>query len=91
MSGRPKLNIDEAFETEEDDAVRSYGSTTESTPLKPKRGMSSEENTVVVRVEDPKDRGKFSRLKLPDDTLSKDSDSLIQCDPYCRKYDAKDG
>ncbi|CAN7988053.1 unnamed protein product [Ixodes pacificus] len=81
MSGKAKFTIDDAFEDEGDDAVRSYGSTTESSALK----GGTREECLVVRVEDDRTR----RLRLPEDTLSKDSDSLIQCDG--RKYDAKDG
>lgn len=78
MSVKDKFTIDDAFEAEGDDAVRLYGSTTESTALK--RG--SREEGLVVCVQD-------SSRRLPDDALSKDSDSLIQSDG--RKYDAKDG
>ncbi|CAN8016735.1 hypothetical protein HPB47_008888 [Ixodes persulcatus] len=81
MSGKAKFTIDDAFEDEGDDAVRSYGSTTESSALK----GGTREECLVVRVEDDRTR----RLRLPEDTLSKDSDSLIQCDG--RKYDARDG
>lgn len=96
MSGKPNFSIDDAFEPGDDDTVRTYGSTTESTPLKPRQEMTAAES-VVVRVEEPKERnnwitcGTNLRLKLPEDTLSKDSDSLIQCDPHCHKYDARDG
>ncbi|XP_077510493.1 uncharacterized protein LOC144121253 isoform X2 [Amblyomma americanum] len=96
MSGKPNFTIDDAFEPDDDDIVRTYGSTTESTPLKPRQDMTAPDS-VAVRVEEPKDRnnrsgcGKPLRLKLPEDNLSKDSDSLIQCDPNCHKYDARDG
>ncbi|CAN7986378.1 unnamed protein product [Ixodes hexagonus] len=79
MSG--KFSIDDAFESEGDDAVRSYGSTTGGTALK----RSSKEEGIVVRVEEPSERTR--RLRVPDDTLSRDSDSLIQSDGR----DAKDG
>lgn len=86
-----KFTIDDAFETEDDETVRCYG-TTESTPLKPK----SSENVIVsvadpflVKVEEPT-KGKFGRLKITNDSLSKDSDSLIQSDVYGKdKYDSR--
>ncbi|XP_064460318.1 transmembrane protein 134-like [Ornithodoros turicata] len=90
MSQKQKFTIDDAFEPEDDDAIRTYGSTTESTPLKPKRGLSPDES-IVVRVEDSKERGMLSRLKLPDDALSKDSDSLIQGEMGHSKYNTKEG
>ncbi|KAH8039906.1 hypothetical protein HPB51_009162 [Rhipicephalus microplus] len=97
MSGKSNFTIDDAFDPDDDDIVRTYGSTTESTPLKPRQQQQAMTATdsVVVRVEEPsKDRSSnkpLSRLKLPEDNLSKDSDSLIQCDPNFQKYDARDG
>ncbi|KAL1428407.1 hypothetical protein MTO96_002786 [Rhipicephalus appendiculatus] len=98
MSGKSNFTIDDAFDPDDDDIVRTYGSTTESTPLKPRQQHDmTATDSVVVRVEEPsKDRNScsnkpLSRLKLPEDNLSKDSDSLIQCDPNFQKYDARDG
>lgn len=84
------FTIDDAFETEcDDEAVRTYGSTTESTPLKPKRNVLSE-NSIVVKVDDifkDSNRG-LDRLKIPEDAISKDSDSLIHDVYYSTdKYD----
>lgn len=59
MSGKAKFTIDDAFEDEGDDAVRSYGSTTESSALK----GGTREECLVVRVEDDRTR----RLRLPED------------------------
>ncbi|KAH7955441.1 hypothetical protein HPB52_000885 [Rhipicephalus sanguineus] len=97
MSGKSNFTIDDAFDPDDDDIVRTYGSTTESTPLKPRTQDMTATDSVVVRVEEPsRDRNScsnkpLSRLKLPEDNLSKDSDSLIQCDPNFQKYDARDG
>ncbi|XP_050025093.1 transmembrane protein 134 isoform X2 [Dermacentor andersoni] len=96
MSGKSNFTIDDAFDPDDDDIVRTYGSTTESTPLKPRQDMTATDS-VAVRVEEPRDRNNRSscskplRLKLPEENLSKDSDSLIQCDQSFQKYDARDG
>lgn len=91
-----KFSIDDAFDDEEDDIIRSYGATTESTPLKPKPKTLALPNHVdeglVVRVEPTKDRLRLANQKVPDDSLSKDSDSLIQSDIFnSEKYDSQKG
>ncbi|CAM1325771.1 TMEM134 (predicted) [Pycnogonum litorale] len=94
-SNRNQFTIDDAFETDEDDAVRMYGSTIESVPLKPKNRDILMTDNVYIRVQDPK--AKDSNLtknlqadrsiKIPDDALSKDSDSLINDGNSVQKFD----
>ncbi|XP_059487406.1 transmembrane protein 134 [Neocloeon triangulifer] len=76
---RRRFTIEDAFEEETDDAIRVYGSTTERSPLKPKvrtNGTIPEDN-IVVRIDNGEPRSPVP-LKSPDDTASRDSDSLIQ-------------
>ncbi|CAG7823015.1 unnamed protein product [Allacma fusca] len=88
----PMFSIDDAFEEENTDAIRVYGATTttERSPLKPKRVSSPaaisavSSDGVAVHIQDPINplsikpiiRG-ITKLKSCDDTISKDSDSLI--------------
>ena len=53
-----KFSIDDAFESDEEDPIRVYGSTTESAPLRSKR-----------RPEDQKDSREFSREVSFSDTV----------------------
>jgi hypothetical protein len=48
-----RFTIDDAFEEENDDAIRVYGSTTERSPLKPKNRNIMSEDSIIVRIEDP--------------------------------------
>jgi hypothetical protein len=48
-----RFTIDDAFEEENDDAIRVYGSTTERSPLKQKNRNIMSEDSIIVRVEDP--------------------------------------
>lgn len=48
-----RFTIDDAFEEENDEAIRVYGSTTERSPLKPKNRNVISEDSIIVRIEDP--------------------------------------
>jgi len=48
-----RFSIDDAFEEENDEAIRVYGSTTERSPLKPKNRNMISEDSIIVRIEDP--------------------------------------
>lgn len=48
-----RFTIDDAFEEENDEAIRVYGSTTERSPLKPKNKNMISEDSIIVRIEDP--------------------------------------
>jgi hypothetical protein len=48
-----RFTIDDAFEEENDEAIRVYGSTTERSPLKPKNRTIISEDSIIVRIEDP--------------------------------------
>jgi hypothetical protein len=48
-----RFTIDDAFEEENDEAIRVYGSTTERSPLKPKNRNMISEDSIIVRIEDP--------------------------------------
>ncbi|KAG8182110.1 hypothetical protein JTE90_018381 [Oedothorax gibbosus] len=79
LGSKSNFTIDDAFETEDDDVLKNYGTTTESTPLKP--GRNNRGDSLSIRIEDPGlDRGRFGKLKLTGDNFSKDSDSLIHGD-----------
>lgn len=78
---------EEPMENDED-IVHIYGTTIESTPLKPKLNSISDDS-VVVKIEDKYKEKFLERLKIPYDTVSKDSDSLIQDIYYqTEKYDS---
>ncbi|XP_071447977.1 transmembrane protein 134 [Hetaerina americana] len=84
---KDRFSIDDAFEEENDDAIRVYGSTTERSPLKPKNRHVIPEDSIVVRIEDPNKCSRTvtstaTKMKLPEDTASRDSDSLIQDGSY---------
>lgn len=84
----------EGFDNEDDDdVVQIYGTSIESAPLKPKR-TSIPEDSIVVKIEDRfRDMKILDRLRLPDDAMSKDSDSLINAANYYspEKYDPRNG
>ncbi|KDR22427.1 uncharacterized protein LOC110826896 [Zootermopsis nevadensis] len=78
-----RFTIDDAFEEENDEAIRVYGSTTERSPLKPKSRNMISEDSIIVRIEDPIRTASTitstaPRFKTSDDATSRDSDSLIQ-------------
>nr|CAD7202571.1 unnamed protein product [Timema douglasi] len=80
-----KFTIDDAFEEENDEAIRIYGSTTEISPLKPKQRNIITDDSIIVRVENPNRSTTISttpRFKSADDSISRDSDSLIQDGGY---------
>ena len=52
-SREKRFTIDDAFEEENDEAIRVYGSTTERSPLKPKNRNIVSEDSIIVRIEDP--------------------------------------
>ncbi|KAL7732832.1 hypothetical protein ACLKA6_005964 [Drosophila palustris] len=76
-NGTRGFSIHDAFEEEEEEAIRVYGSTVISTPMRggvsgsAKQGRSTED--VSIRIQDPKGYNKYA-----EDTTSRDSDSLIQ-------------
>lgn len=71
QSGKEKrFSIHDAFEEETDEAIRVYGSTVISTPMRAKTRSTDD---VTIRIQDPKNYNKYS-----EDTTSRDSDSLIQ-------------
>lgn len=63
-----QFSIDDAFEEDNEEMIRVYGSTTERSPLKPKNRNFSD--NVVVRIEEP-ERAPITipqpRLKFGDD------------------------
>ncbi|CAD7083408.1 unnamed protein product [Hermetia illucens] len=63
------FSIHDAFEEETDEAIRVYGSTVISTPV---RAKTRSIDDVTIRVHDPRN------FKYTEDTTSRDSDSLIQ-------------
>lgn len=66
-----RFSIDDAFEEENDEAIKIYGSTTERSPLKPKnRSITSEESTVV-KIDDSNHHSESSRLTFTDDVCIK--------------------
>ncbi|CAL8115756.1 unnamed protein product [Orchesella dallaii] len=83
------FSIDDAFEEEHNDAIRVYGATTttERSPLKPKSNgtTSVATDSVSVHIHDPPNplnvrpiiRGLTKLKGTGDDSVSKDSDSLI--------------
>ncbi|XP_075219205.1 uncharacterized protein LOC142323453 [Lycorma delicatula] len=78
--GAKRFSIDDAFEEENDEAIKVYGSTTERSPLKPKNRSITSDESIIVRIDDQ--TSKNARLKFSDDTLSRDSDSLIHDGGY---------
>ncbi|XP_055380686.1 transmembrane protein 134 [Condylostylus longicornis] len=68
MSREKRFSIHDAFEEETDEAIRVYGSTVISTPIRQSRCTDD----ITIRVNDPRN------YKYTDDTTSRDSDSLIQ-------------
>nr|CAD7442229.1 unnamed protein product [Timema bartmani]CAD7457827.1 unnamed protein product [Timema tahoe] len=65
-----KFTIDDAFEEENDEAIRIYGSTTEISPLKPKQRNIISDDSIIVRVENPNRSTTISttpRFKSADD------------------------
>uniref|UniRef100_A0A1B6E2C2 Transmembrane protein 134 n=1 Tax=Clastoptera arizonana TaxID=38151 RepID=A0A1B6E2C2_9HEMI len=72
-----RFSIDDAFEEEIDDIVKVYGSTTECSPLKPKQRNLITEDVVAGNINEPNSGSRITRLQFSDDTLSRDSDSLI--------------
>ncbi|GFQ89412.1 uncharacterized protein TNCT_330661 [Trichonephila clavata] len=91
LGSKSNFTIDDAFETEDDDVLKTYGTTTESTPLKPVRSNRIDSTNLTIRIDDPSlDRGRFGKLKLTGDSFSKDSDSLIHGDSIRpEKFDTK--
>lgn len=88
LGNKTKFTIDDAFETEDDDVLKTYGTTTESTPLKPSKSSMFDKANISVRIDDPiPDRARFGKLKLTGDSFSKDSDSLIHGDIRPEKFD----
>ncbi|KAL9906507.1 transmembrane protein 134 [Glossina fuscipes] len=65
-----RFSIHDAFEEETDEAIRVYGSTVISTPMRSKQRSTDD---VSIRIQDPKGYNKYN-----EDTTSRDSDSLIQ-------------
>ncbi|XP_014092533.1 transmembrane protein 134 [Bactrocera oleae] len=65
-----RFSIHDAFEEETDEAIRVYGSTVISTPIRAKQRSTDD---VSIRIQDPKNYTKYA-----EDTTSRDSDSLIQ-------------
>ena len=67
------FSIDECFEEEKDEAIRIYGSTTETSPLHPRPGVLKNmvKDSVAVRIEDEASKKKVfnftNLLKVPDD------------------------
>jgi len=51
-NGARGFSIHDAFEEETDEAIRVYGSTVISTPMRGKQGRSTED--VSIRIQDPK-------------------------------------
>lgn len=65
LGNKNKFTIDDAFETEDDDVLKTYGTTTESTPLKPAKVSVFEKANCSVRIDDPlPDRARFGKLKF---------------------------
>ncbi|XP_035225668.1 uncharacterized protein LOC118198162 isoform X2 [Stegodyphus dumicola] len=91
LGNKSNFTIDDAFEADDDDVLKTYGSTTESTPLKPIRNFRQDSSNCAVRIDDPStDRSRFGKLKLTGDSFSKDSDSLIHGDSiHAEKFDSK--
>ncbi|XP_063219413.1 transmembrane protein 134 [Bacillus rossius redtenbacheri] len=79
-----RFTIDDAFEEENDETIRVYGSTTERSPLKPRNKDTSD--SIMVRIDNPNGSAVLvnsaSRFKSTDDSISRDSDSLIQDTGY---------
>ncbi|XP_046682130.1 uncharacterized protein LOC124368795 [Homalodisca vitripennis] len=77
-----RFSIDDAFEEENDEAIKIYGSTTERSPLKPKNRSIASDESIIVQIDDANHRSHSTRLTFADDTLSRDSDSLIHDGGY---------
>jgi len=75
----PKFTIDDAFEEENDEAIRVYGSTTERSPLKPKNRNVTAEDSIIVRVEDPMRSASTVTSTVPRFKTSDDVSFLIFC------------
>jgi len=75
----PKFTIDDAFEEENDEAIRVYGSTTERSPLKPKNRNVTSEDSIIVRVEDPMRSASTVTSTVPRFKTSDDVSFLLFC------------
>lgn len=69
-----RFSIDDAFEEENDDIVKVYGSTTERSPLKPKYRTVTSDDSVIVCVHEPRS----ARLQFADD---------VSCQVKCSSVD----
>ncbi|XP_022189741.1 transmembrane protein 134 [Nilaparvata lugens] len=85
-----RFSIDDAFEEENDEAIKVYGSTTERSPLKPKirNNIMSLDDSVLVHVDVPRHCSPNARFKNTDDTLSVDSDTPMHDDYYTGLFDS---
>lgn len=61
-----RFSIDDAFEEENDEAIKVYGSTTERSPLKPKNRTLTDES-IIVQIDDPSHRSHTTKLTFADD------------------------
>lgn len=75
---QPRFSIQDAFEEENDEAIRVYGSTVTSNISKPSCSGSGNSNTVVSSNKDGNECDPRNNKFGADDTTSRDSDSLIQ-------------
>lgn len=62
-----RFSIDDAFEEENDEAIKVYGSTTERSPLKPKNRSITSDDSILVRIDDPNHENRSVRLTFADD------------------------
>lgn len=63
-----RFSIDDAFEEENDEAIKVYGSTTERSPLKPKnRNLGMNDESIIVQIDDPSHRSHTTKLTFADD------------------------
>ncbi|KAG1680291.1 Transmembrane protein 134 [Nymphon striatum] len=90
MSSKEKaFSIDDAFETDDDtnDAIRLYGSTNDSKPPKPVETLTPD--NVYIRMPINGSEVNSRLIPMPEDALSKDSDSLITDGSFSPQFDPR--
>lgn len=65
-----RFSIDDAFEEENDEAIKIYGSTTERSPLKPKNRSITSDESLVNQINDPIYHSQSTRLTFADDVCT---------------------
>lgn len=56
------FSIDDAFEEDNDELIKVYGSTTERSPLKPKNRNVISDDEILVAIDDPSTHSQYTNL-----------------------------